>query len=152
MASSSLYKVGLITGCFDVIHIGHIKLFQYAKKYVDYLVVGLEADVTIQKTKKGIRPVNKLTYRRDVLKSIKYIDKVILLENPYNFTEQQSEEYYLALYKRVKPTHLISSSLHDKYFNNKVERANKFGIKIIDFKKDYKTSSTDIINKILSQR
>ncbi len=37
-------RVGLITGCFDVLHIGHIKLFKWAKKRVDLLIVGLDSD------------------------------------------------------------------------------------------------------------
>jgi len=40
-------KIGLITGCFDVIHIGHIRLFRQAKARLDVLVVGVTLPVDI---------------------------------------------------------------------------------------------------------
>jgi len=56
-------KLGLITGCFDILHIGHIKFFREAKKRVDFLMVGLDNDKSI-KLSKGIgRPINTITDR-----------------------------------------------------------------------------------------
>ena len=50
--------IGLITGCFDILHIGHIELFQSAKNQVDILIVGVENDETIKRSKGTNRPVN----------------------------------------------------------------------------------------------
>jgi len=54
--------VGLITGCFDILHIGHIQLFRFARKHVDIVIVGLDNDESIKRTKGENRPVN--TFKR----------------------------------------------------------------------------------------
>lgn len=56
-------KVGLITGCFDVIHVGHVELFQFAKKYCDVVVVGLDSDETIKLNKGPDRPIHTISQR-----------------------------------------------------------------------------------------
>lgn len=40
-------EIGLITGCYDIIHIGHVELFRFAKKHCDIVIVGLENDEAI---------------------------------------------------------------------------------------------------------
>ena len=68
--------VGLVHGVFDIIHIGHIEYFKEAKSLVDYLVVSVTTDKFI---KKGPgKPIFNIDKRCEVLKSIKYIDKVII--------------------------------------------------------------------------
>ena len=64
-------------GCFDIIHVGHIELFKYAKSLGFTLYVGIDSDEKVKKDKGKDRPFNKLTDRIKVLESIKYIDKVI---------------------------------------------------------------------------
>ena len=64
-------------GCFDVLHRGHIELFRYAKSLGDELVVGIDTDDKVKKDKSEDRPINNLQDRMFMLKSIKYIDKVI---------------------------------------------------------------------------
>lgn len=67
-------------GCFDIIHIGHIRLFEYAKSLGQILHVGIDSDRRI-KTKKGLnRPINTENYRKELLCSIKYIDSVSLFD------------------------------------------------------------------------
>ena len=70
-------KVIWTNGCFDVLHRGHIELFKYAKSLGDYLVVGIDDDSRIKKSKGDTRPINCLEDRLEMLRSIKYIDKVV---------------------------------------------------------------------------
>lgn len=88
-------KIIWTNGCFDVLHVGHIELFKYAKSLGTKLYVGIDSDEKIKKDKGEDRPFNKLSDRIKVLESIKYIDKVfsfgntegldtlILMHNPY---------------------------------------------------------------------
>ena len=69
------------SGCFDILHVGHIELFRYAKSLGDELVVGIDSDEKIKKDKGKKRPINDLQYRMTMLQSIKYIDKVIPFDN-----------------------------------------------------------------------
>lgn len=41
-------KVGLVTGCFDILHFGHISIFEFAKSHVDILLVGIDSDESIK--------------------------------------------------------------------------------------------------------
>jgi|TARA_R110000822_G_scaffold2650_1_gene12301 D-beta-D-heptose 7-phosphate kinase/D-beta-D-heptose 1-phosphate adenosyltransferase len=73
-----------INGTFDVLHMGHIKLFQKAheiacdefRSFSWKIVVGIDTDERIRETKGKDRPVNNLRNRMDFLNSIKYVDDV----------------------------------------------------------------------------
>lgn len=67
-------------GCFDVIHIGHIKLFEYAKSLGQSLHVGIDSDRRVKINKGNDRPVNSQNYRKELLSSIKYIDSVSIFD------------------------------------------------------------------------
>ena len=75
-------KVGFINGCFDVLHVGHISLFEYCKKCCDYLVVAIDSDERVKKTKGPNRPYNNLEDRMKMLKSIRFIDQVKFFNTP----------------------------------------------------------------------
>ena len=68
-----------LNGTFDVLHLGHIKLFQHAKKlYPNSIIcVGVDTDDRIRQMKGPTRPINPLNYRVEFLKSIRYIDHVV---------------------------------------------------------------------------
>ena len=69
-------KTIFINGCFDVIHRGHIELFKFASYLGDRLVVAIDEDDRIRKSKGPKRPINILEDRMYVLRSIKYVDEV----------------------------------------------------------------------------
>ena len=64
-------------GCFDILHRGHIELFKYAKSLGNYLIVGIDEDERVRKSKGDNRPINTVEDRKIVLESIKYIDEVV---------------------------------------------------------------------------
>jgi len=72
-------KVIYTTGAFDIYHPGHIRLLKRAKKFGDYLVVGLSTDKFIE-SYKGKKPFNCYNYRKEVLESNRSVDKVIKQE------------------------------------------------------------------------
>lgn len=67
-------------GCFDVLHIGHIELFRYAKSLGDRLVVGIDSDRRVKSLKGPSRPINNQNFRKSFLDSIKYIDHVVIFD------------------------------------------------------------------------
>jgi rfaE bifunctional protein nucleotidyltransferase chain/domain len=77
-------KVVFTNGCFDIIHIGHIRYLKKAKAFGDVLIIGLNSDrsVSIIKPK---RPVNPQNHRAEVLSSLDMVDYVTLFdeETPY---------------------------------------------------------------------
>jgi len=86
----------LVGGCFDLIHLGHVRFLKAAKNQGDILIVALESDEFIRKRKKR-EPFHNQLERAEILSSLKMVDLVILLPffNSYND--------YLKLVKVVKP-------------------------------------------------
>lgn len=56
-------KTVLITGCYDILHLGHLIFFNYAKSKGDVLVVGIGSDKTIRAYKGPTRPINNENLR-----------------------------------------------------------------------------------------
>jgi len=69
-------KIGLVHGVFDIMHIGHIEYFKSAKKLCDKLIVSVTIDKFVNKG--ADRPAFTTNERIKVLKSIKYIDQVVI--------------------------------------------------------------------------
>ena len=70
------FKIGFVAGAFDLIHPGYIKLFKYAKKYCDSLIVAIHQDPSIERPKK-FRPVHSLRERKLIIQSLKHVDKTV---------------------------------------------------------------------------
>ncbi len=77
-------RVVFTNGCFDIIHVGHVRYLREAKKLGDVLVVGLNTDESVSRIKPG-RPINGEKERAEVLASLGMVDYVVLFpeETPY---------------------------------------------------------------------
>jgi len=69
-------KIGFINGCFDILHVGHIRMFKFAKEQCDILIVGIDSDERVSKLKGESRPINSQKDRKEVLLSLNCIDNV----------------------------------------------------------------------------
>ena len=74
-------------GCFDILHIGHIELFKYARSLGDQLIVGIDSDNRVRSLKGTSRPINNQEYRKQLLNSIKYIDNVVIFNSDTELKE-----------------------------------------------------------------
>jgi D-beta-D-heptose 7-phosphate kinase/D-beta-D-heptose 1-phosphate adenosyltransferase len=70
-------KIVFTNGCFDIIHLGHVKYFQFARSQGDLLVVGVNTDAGIQKLKGPERPIVNEADRVGVLEELESIDYLI---------------------------------------------------------------------------
>ncbi len=75
-------KIVFTNGCFDILHVGHIRYLQSAKELGDFLVIGLNSDSSVKINKGKNRPLNIFKDRAKMLSSLKAVDLVI------NFEEQ----------------------------------------------------------------
>ena len=82
--------IGFTNGYFDILHLGHIELLKKAKSKCDFLIVGLNSDKSIKKIKGNKRPILNLKNRMKVIKSIKYVNKVIVFDetNPLKMAKK----------------------------------------------------------------
>jgi len=78
-------KIVFTNGCFDIIHVGHVRYLKEAKKLGDILVIGLNSDKSVKKIK-PLRPINPEDERAEVLSSLEMVDFVTFFdeETPYN--------------------------------------------------------------------
>ncbi|MDD3769127.1 MAG: D-glycero-beta-D-manno-heptose-7-phosphate kinase [Sulfuricurvum sp.] len=79
-------KVVFTNGCFDILHVGHVKYLQEAKSYGDVLIVGLNSDSSVRALKGPSRPVNVEADRAYILAALESVDYVVMFsdETPYD--------------------------------------------------------------------
>ncbi len=142
-------KTGLIAGCFDILHLGHINLFREAKKYVDILVIELENDQNIKTLKGKDRPVHPESYRADMLSELISVDYIFTVDQVFTHDSREASSYYEQIIASLRPDYIFTSSTKDKYLESKKEYAAKYNSQLIEIKQISPTSSTDILNKLL---
>lgn len=65
-----------VNGTFDVLHLGHLAMLNFAKSLGDYLVVGIDSDDRVKKLKGPNRPINSYSERKVMLENLKAVDEV----------------------------------------------------------------------------
>ena len=71
-------RVVATNGCFDLLHVGHVRFLQEARSLGDTLVVGLNGDASVQELKGAGRPVNPEADRAEVLAALGCVDAVVI--------------------------------------------------------------------------
>ena len=69
-----------VNGTFDILHIGHIRLFEYAASF-GIVRVGLDTDKRVSEKKGEARPFNTLSDRMDFISSIRFVDSVVSFDS-----------------------------------------------------------------------
>ena len=90
-------KIVFTNGCFDILHAGHVDIFQQARNLGDALVVAVNSDISIKKIKGEKRPVVPQAQRMLVLAALEAIDYVVIFE----------EENPLKIIKELQPDILV---------------------------------------------
>jgi rfaE bifunctional protein nucleotidyltransferase chain/domain len=83
-------KIVFTNGCFDILHIGHIRYLEEARALGDYLVVGVNSDASVTALKGPSRPVNSELDRVEMLCALKSVDGAIIFAemDPYNLISE----------------------------------------------------------------
>jgi D-beta-D-heptose 7-phosphate kinase/D-beta-D-heptose 1-phosphate adenosyltransferase len=82
-------RIVFTNGCFDLIHIGHIRYLKEAKGLGDVLVIGLNSDASVSRIKPG-RPIIPEDQRAEVLSSLSMVDYVVIFDEdtPYELIKE----------------------------------------------------------------
>lgn len=75
-------RVVLANGCFDILHVGHVRYLEDAKAQGDFLVVALNTDESVRALKGDERPVVTLRERAEVLRALRCVDMVTSFGEP----------------------------------------------------------------------
>lgn len=87
-------KIAFTNGCFDLLHIGHIRTLQEAKAQADVLVVGVNSDRSVRALNKGpTRPLTPQEERAEILAALECVDYVVIFD----------EDTPIPLLQRLKP-------------------------------------------------
>ena len=134
-------KIVLCHGVFDLLHIGHIKHFNEARKYGDILVVTLTSDTYVDKGPK--RPAFNEKLRLEAIAALNIVDYVALNSSPTA----------ISAIKKIKPNIYCKGPDYKDHKNdisgqikNEIKELKKFGGKII-YTRDITFSSTNLINR-----
>jgi D-beta-D-heptose 7-phosphate kinase/D-beta-D-heptose 1-phosphate adenosyltransferase len=92
----------VVNGTFDILHLGHLKLLEYARGFPDsYVLVLTDSDCRIKELKGNDRPINNEYERSSMLFALKYVDRVEIFD-----TDQE----LIDLIKRFEPDIMVKGS------------------------------------------
>lgn len=137
-------KIVVVGGCFDLLHVGHITFLEEAKKSGDVLIVLLEHDEQIRKTKGHGRPITTQDDRAKILASLVMIDYIIMLPTMHNDADYDNLLFLL------KPA-IIATTQGDPYRSHKERQAKSIGAQVIDVVLPIQNQSTTKILDIIKE-
>jgi len=90
-------KIVFTNGCFDILHIGHVKYLEKAKQLGDILIVGINSDKSVTRLKGKGRPINNENDRSKIINALGFVDLVIIFH----------EDTPLKIISKIKPDILV---------------------------------------------
>lgn len=97
-------KIVFTNGCFDLLHMGHVQYFKFARSQGDLLVVGVNTDASIRRLKGPKRPITGEMDRMGVLEGLESVDYVVLFD----------EDTPLQLIEALRPDVLVKGQDYEK--------------------------------------
>lgn len=134
-------KIIFTNGCFDILHYGHVKYLEKAKKKGDILIVGVNSDNSIKKIKGKQRPIMPERARAGVISGLESVDFVIIFKQTTPFR----------LIKNLKPDILVKGRDWQKkeIIGSGIVKAYKGKVITIPYINNYSTSK--IIKRIVNK-
>ncbi len=131
-------QIVFTNGCFDIIHVGHIKYLEKAAKYGDVLIIAVNSDKSVKTIKGKTRPFNKQLERAYILSAFSFVDYVII------FNEKTPHR----LIKSLKPDVLVKGGDWPKSKIIGRSTVKKYGGKVINIPFVKGFSTTKLIQRI----
>lgn len=132
-------RVAFTNGCFDLLHVGHVKYLQKARTYGDLLILGLNSDASVRRLKGEKRPLIGQSERAHILAALDCIDYVVIFD----------EDTPITLLEALRPHVLVKGGDYtpDRVVGRELVESYGGRVELVDFV-DGK-STTNIIEKIL---
>ena len=134
-------KIVFTNGCFDIMHVGHVRYLAEARSQGDMLIVGLNSDGSMRTIKGEKRPIVCQDHRAEVLASLACVDYVVLFEGPDP----------LRLIQTIKPDVLVKGEDWAADAIIGADDVKSRGGKIVRISFIEETSTTGIIQTILQR-
>lgn len=134
-------KIGITFSAFDLLHAGHIKMLEDAKRQCDYLIVGLQTDPTLDRPEKN-QPIQTVVERYIQLQACNMVDEIV----PYA-TEQDLEDILRSFKIDVR---ILGEEYKEKNFTGRTYCEEK-GIELYYNSRDHRFSSSGL-RKIVAEK
>lgn len=134
-------RIGITFSAFDLLHAGHIKMLEEAKRQCDYLICGLQVDPTLDRPEKN-KPSQTVVERYIQLSGCKYVDEIV----PY-LTEQDLEDILRAFKIDVR---ILGDEYKDRDFTGRAYCEEK-GIELYFNTRDHRFSSSGL-RKVVAEK
>ncbi len=88
--------VVVTNGCFDILHVGHVRYLQKTKSFADYMIVLLNSDKSVRSIKGPTRPINNEQDRAEVLNALACVDYVVMFDedSPASLIDEIKPDVY----------------------------------------------------------
>ena len=123
-------------GCYDILHVGHVRYLQKTKEFADYSVIMLNSDISVKKNKGDNRPINTQSDRAEILCALSCVDYVVIFD----------EKSPCELLDKIKPHFHTKGADYSLDTLPKEEKdviiKNKIDVKFIEFVQGKSTTNT----------
>lgn len=134
-------RIGITFSAFDLLHAGHIKMLEEAKRQCDYLICGLQVDPTLDRPEKN-KPTQTVVERYIQLSGCKYVDEIV----PY-ITEQDLEDILRSFKIDVR---ILGDEYKAQNFTGR-DYCEKKGIEFYFNRRDHRFSSSGL-RKVVAEK
>ena len=131
--------IGYTAGVYDLFHIGHLNIFKNAKKYCNYLIVGVNTDELVQ-TYKSRKPIVPLEQRIEIVKAIKYVNKTEVQDSLDRLTP--------AIKHKASVVFIGSDWQNSERWTENEKILKEHNIKVVFLPNTQGVSTTDLIKKV----
>lgn len=131
-------KIVFTNGCFDILHVGHMRYLEEAKSFGDYLFVGVNSDESVRRLKGPTRPINNEQDRAELLAGLKSVDYTVV------FTEDTPVE----LIEELKPSIHIKGGDYKKEDLPETKVVESYGGEVYIVSLIEGKSTTNVVKKI----
>lgn len=126
--------VAMITGNFDVLHLGHIRLFNFAANKCDVLIVGIDSDEIAEVYRKKVpATVNNEDVRAEVVNNLQDVTHVFKIHAEEELLNAKDvHEFHCQLLEKINPTHVATNPLGDLFYEDRKSRCERRGVKLLE--------------------
>lgn len=127
-------KIVFTNGCFDILHVGHVRYLTAAKSFGDVLIVGVNSDASVKMLKGENRPINNEKDRAEILLGLKAVDYVAI------FGERTAEK----IIAEVAPDVYVKGGDYTLETLPEAKIVQSYGgrVELVDFVGGYSTTAT----------
>lgn len=131
-------RIVFTNGCFDLLHVGHVRYLQKARQQGDLLIIGINSDASVQALKGPTRPLNNELARAEVLAALSCVDYVTV------FSERTADN----LLTLLRPSVYVKAGDYTLETLPEADCVTRLGIETVFVPFEAGFSTTSLVNRM----